>query len=149
MEFSKKHRRIAAEVSMDSSAHPNTPYFDQNYANQVLGDLAEEVRGWLADKYDARPPGLQTQSSEGGTIQVIADNPTQGIGVQVEISLLKAGGQLPQEGMGVGPQPEIESSPFTHLEPGIAQTPQEGMGVGPQPSVGMGPQPGTVQVGPV
>lgn len=148
MELTAKAVKIAADgkTESESSAHPGTPFFDQTFADQVLGDLAEEVRGWLADKYDARPPGLQTQANPDGSIAVIADNPDQGIGVQVDIKLLDSQ-PMPEDDLGVGP-PEMESSPMGGPDLGLAPPPaQPGMGVAPSPAA-QAPSPGMMQVGP-
>ena len=149
MELTAASAKIAAEGNngSESSAHPGTPFFDQTFANQVLGDLAEEVRGWLADKYDARPPGLQTESGPDGSIQVIADNPDQGIGVQVEIKLIDSQA-TPEGDLGIGP-PELETAPMGGPAPlPVAPPAQPGMGVAPGAPAPAGPGPGMMQVGP-
>lgn len=112
----------------ESSAHPNTPNFDPAFAQEITGDLAEEVRKHFSDKHGARPPGLQTQVGQDGSITIVADNPEVGIGVQVVISLI---GQ-PQMGVGPDPmmQPQMGMGP---QQPQNAPIPPANEPVAPQP----------------
>lgn len=97
-------RTAARKTDFEGGAHPLLPEFDQAAANRLMGDLAEEVRNKLSEDYGALPPGLQTVSSPNGGISIIVDDPELGIGVQVEISLLKQGGvNAPQGQTQMGP----------------------------------------------
>jgi hypothetical protein len=136
----------------DSSAHPLAENYDPTFAQQVSGDLAEEVRQWLADKHDARPPGLQTISKEDGSIEVIADCPDAGIGLKIRVEPL---GQQQSQMPGVGPDMGEGLPPDAGIGPDMG--PEPDMGVGPDmgspdmgglpPDAGMGPDMGAAPMG--
>lgn len=109
----------------DASAHPGDENFDRNQASAQIGDLAEAVRKFFADKLHCRPPGLETNSEADGSITIKADNPEVGVGLKVIVSLLKA------------QAPETVSAPESAAPPG-------GFGFGPQlppPAPAPPPQP--------
>ncbi len=103
-------RRTAADAKppSDGSAHPDANNYDPEQANAIIGDLAENVRKYLADKQKCRPPGLQTEVKDDGSIVVTADNPEVGVGLKVTIQMLAAKPVPTPEadgGLQVGPPP--------------------------------------------
>ena len=121
-----------AEGMPEGSAHPANPNYDMTFAQQLMGDLAEHVRAWFADKHEARPPGLQTQANPDGSIMVRADNPESGIGMEVTISMLQ---QQPAMDQGIGPPPAAPApAPQAQVGPPAAPVPAPTPAVGP-PSV--------------
>jgi len=143
----KKARKRKAQPAGDASAHPSSSSYDPEHAQTIMGDLAEEVRSWLADKHDARPPGLQTVQNDDGTLTVIADNPESGLGMEVLIGPLKGeevppqvpGAEMPPEmapeamaqpGFGVGPE-MMAPQPAAPVQSMAPPQPQPGFGVGP------------------
>lgn len=131
--------RIALESNkiteqQETSAHPGSPNFDSAYANQVMGDIAEQLRQILASDFNCRPPGLRTEAQQGG-LRLVADNPEVGIGLSVMISLLPVSPPqtLPQPPGGLpvsGPAPTVGPAagppgpvPAAQFGPPPAQTP--------------------------
>jgi hypothetical protein len=149
-------RRFAAEAPAvakpgqppESSAYPGDANFDPQQAQSIIGDVAENVRQFLANKLKVRPPGLQTKPGGGQTLTVIADNPDQGVGLEIEIRLLRNATPLSPPanetppGFGIGPPPAgpgpVPQPPAAGPGPGGPMGPgmpggAPGFGVGPTP----------------
>jgi len=112
---------------MDKSAHPGSPEFDPTFATQVMGDIAEELRGILSGKFQARPPGLRTEYQQDGSLRVVADDPLAGIGLTVTVSLLNVPPTPPIPGL---PAPGAATNPLPSgggsLNPVMPVSPQVG-----------------------
>jgi hypothetical protein len=152
-----RHRRRVAEAPAsspktpqqpESSAYPGDINFDPTQAQSIIGDVAENVRQFLANKLKVRPPGLQTKPGGGQTLTVIADNPDQGVGLEIEIRLLRNATPLSPPanetppGFGIGPPPAgpgpVPQPPAAGPGPGGPMGPgmpggAPGFGVGPTP----------------
>lgn len=134
---SKKNRD--SNLAGDSSAHPNAANYDPTYARTIMGDLAEEIRQWLAKNYDARPPGLDTRWEEdSGNMLVVADCPDEGLGLEVEIRPLGGGGPGAMPGAAGAPPVMNEGMP---PDPAAGIGPDMGAMTGPPDSSAVPPPP--------
>lgn len=121
MRFALESNKLTEQ--QETSAHQGSPNFDPTYADQVMGDIAEQLRQILASDFNCRPPGLRTEAQQGG-LKVVADNPEVGIGLSIMISLLPVSppqtltqpqGGLPASGVSgpaAGPPGPVPASQF-------------------------------------
>jgi hypothetical protein len=144
----EKKKDKSANLAGDSSAHPQSPNYDPTYARAIMGDLAEEVRQWLAKNYDARPPGLDTRWEEdSGNMLIVADCPDEGLGVEVEIRPLGGGmgpgtpDQAAPNATGIGPDLGAALVPDQGPPPDQGALPPDPAAALGSPSAGIGPQP--------